>query len=53
MKQKENKTKCTGCQTGYDSLRLDARSPFCWFIACFKNGKCSMYKPMNNVDRII
>ena len=39
-----NKNICSRCKTGEDSYLLDKNSPFCPYIAFYKDNKCSKFK---------
>lgn len=38
---------CNMCETGRRDYWLDKSSECCSYIYCLKNGKCGMFKPLN------
>ncbi len=47
MSNPEEKYLCPCCETGRRDYELDKRSPFCTYIYCYRNGRCSKFFPMS------
>ena len=47
----DEKQLCPRCRIGKESYSLDNHSLICPYISCYKNGKCTAFKPVNENEQ--
>ena len=43
---------CPVCKTGMIDFALDTRSTVCSYIGCLKDGKCGMFVPLAEHEKV-
>ncbi len=42
---------CPTCKTGQETYLLDGKNPFCQYIHCHNGTSCTMYKPIEKLNK--